>query len=149
MTNSLHCVLDASVCIKHFIPDPFSHKVDTLLTHLAHPQTDIYVPDLFYIEMANILWKYFRAGQITDSKIRNDLATLKAFDLRITSTAELMEEAISIAILYDISAYDASYVALSQRVQAPLLTLDNKLLKALVASSFNIVSFADFTLPPI
>lgn len=99
--------------------------------------------------MANILWKYFRAGQITDSKIRNDLATLKANDLRITSTAELMEEAISIAILYDISAYDASYVALSQRVQAPLLTLDNKLLKALVASSFNIVSFADFTLPPI
>ncbi len=149
MSNSLQCVLDASVCIKHFIPAPLSQKVDALLAHLAFPQTNIFVPDLFYIEMANILWKYFRAGQISDSLIQRDLVILKAFNLQVTSTAELMVAAANIAIQYHISAYDASYVALSQEVNAPLLTLDNKLVKALAASSFRVLSFADFALPSL
>ncbi|MFN6571401.1 hypothetical protein [Dendronalium sp. ChiSLP03b] len=50
---------------------------------------------------------------------------------------------------YGISAYDASYVALSQQVGAALLTLNGKLMKALAASSYNVVSFNDFEVPPL
>ncbi|WP_223280158.1 type II toxin-antitoxin system VapC family toxin [Nostoc sp. PA-18-2419] len=46
-----------------------------------------------------------------------------------------------------ISAYDGSYVALSQQVGATLLTLDGKLVKALSTSSYNLCLFNDFQVP--
>ena len=69
--------------------------------------------------------------------------------LRAISTAELMEEAFQIAWTYRISAYDASYIALSQRVNAPLLTLDQKLINYLSNTSLDVRSFINFSIPPL
>ncbi|MEP0803801.1 type II toxin-antitoxin system VapC family toxin [Funiculus sociatus GB2-M1] len=55
--------------------------------------------------------------------------------MRVVSTADLMEEAVNIALAYGISAYDASYIALSQQVGATLLALDEKLVRAVAAKS--------------
>jgi predicted nucleic acid-binding protein len=149
MSNPLRCVVDTSVCIKYFIADPLTAKVNQLFGHFANPQTQIYVPDLFYIECANVFWKYVRARMYTATEVQADLATLKAFPLLVVSTADLMADAVTIALAYGISAYDASYVALSQQVGATLLTLDGKLVRALSASSFDICSFNDFEVPPL
>ena len=59
--------------------------------------------------------------KIEDAKI--DLVSLKGLPLQIFSTAELMESAFLIATNYQVSAYDASYLALSQKVNVSLLTL--------------------------
>ena len=48
MNYPLRCVLDVSVSTKQFIDDPLSPKVDQLLDFLSDPQTEIFVPDLFY-----------------------------------------------------------------------------------------------------
>ncbi|BBD61417.1 hypothetical protein NIES2109_42450 [Nostoc sp. HK-01] len=149
MTSPLRCVVDTSVSVKQFIPDPLTAKVNLLFAHLANPQTEIFVPDLFYIEGANVLWKYARAGRYNTSLIQGNLASLKAFPLRVVSTADLMAEAVNIALNYNISAYDACYVALSQQVNAVLLTLDAKLVRALNNSSHNVCSFHDFEAPPL
>ena len=146
MTTPLRCVVDASVGIKQFIPDPLSPKVVDLSARLAYPQTEFYVPDLFYIESANILWKYIRAGRYDAAEIQADLATLKALPLRVVSTAELMEEAVNIGLNNGITAYDACYVALSQQVNAPLLTLDERLVRAVAAASYDVRSLNDFTI---
>ncbi|WP_242072011.1 type II toxin-antitoxin system VapC family toxin [Nostoc sp. FACHB-110] len=125
MTTPIRCVVDASVGIKQFLPDdPLMPKVDQLFAHLANPQTAIFVPDLFYIECGNIIWKYVRARLYAVADVPSDLTTLKSFPLRVVSTADLMADAVNIAINYNISAYDACYVALSQQVNATLLTLD-------------------------
>ncbi|MEH2364625.1 type II toxin-antitoxin system VapC family toxin [Nostoc sp.] len=149
MSNPLRCVVDTSVCIKYFIADPLTVKVNQLFGHLANPQTEIFVPDLFYIECANTFWKYVRARMYTAAEVQTDLATLKAFPLRVVSTADLMADAVTISLSYGTSAYDASYVALSQQVNATLLTLDGKLVKAIAASSYNVCSFNDFEVPPL
>jgi predicted nucleic acid-binding protein len=150
MTIPLRCVVDASVAIKQFIPnEPLTPKVNQLFAHLTNPQTAIFVPDLFYIECGNIIWKYVRARLYAVADVPADLATLKSFPLRVVSTADLMADAVNIGLAYGISAYDASYVALSQQVGATLLTLDGKLIRALAASSYNVVSFNDFEVPPL
>jgi predicted nucleic acid-binding protein len=149
MTSPLRCVVDTSVCIKYFIADPLTAKVNQLFRHFANPQTEIYVPDLFYIECANALWKYVRAGMYTAVEVQADLATLKAFPLRVVSTADLMADAVAIALNYGISAYDASYVALSQQAGATLLTLDGKVVRALATSSYDVCCFNDFEVPPL
>lgn len=149
MTTPLRCVVDASVGIKHFISDPLTPQVNQLFDYLVYPQTDIFVPDLFYIECTNIFWKYVRARLYTAAEVRADLATLKTLPFRVISTAELMEEAVNIGFAYGISAYDACYIALSQQVNAPLLTLDERLVKAVAAASYDVRSFNDFTIPPL
>ena len=88
------------------------------------------------------LWRYDAA------EAQTSLATFKV-PLRVISTADLMEEAVNIALAYGISAYDASYVALSQQVGATLLTLDEKLVRAVAATSYNVRSFNDFTILPL
>lgn len=42
MTNPLRCVVDASVSIKQFIPDPLSAKVKQLFRHLNQPDTEFF-----------------------------------------------------------------------------------------------------------
>jgi predicted nucleic acid-binding protein len=139
--------VDTSLCIKQFTLDPLTPKVNQLFDHFANPQTEIFIPDLFYIECANTFWKYVRAGMYTAAEVQADLVTLKAFPLRVVSTADLMADAVSIALAHGISAYDASYVALSQQVDATLLTLDQKLIKALAATYYDVVSFNNFEVP--
>jgi predicted nucleic acid-binding protein len=147
MINPLRCVVDASVGIKQFLPnDPLMPKVDQLFAHLTNPQTEIFVPDLFYIECGNIIWKYVRARLYDAADVPADLATLKSFPLRVVSTADLMADAVTIALNYNISAYDACYVALSRQVSATLLTLDAKLVRALSTAADDVCSFYDFEL---
>lgn len=148
MTNFLRCVVDTSVSIKQFIPDPLIAKVNQLFAHIAYPQTEIFVPDLFYIECANTLWKYVPTGRYDPSLVQGNLATLKSFPLRVVSTADLMADAVNIALSFGISAYDASYVALSQQVDAILLTIDG-MVRAVTNSSYNVLSFNDFEVPPL
>ncbi|HEY9703227.1 MAG TPA: type II toxin-antitoxin system VapC family toxin [Allocoleopsis sp.] len=78
-----------------------------------------------------------------------DLANLKQLPLQIISTTELMESAFLISTNYQISAYDACYVALSEKVNATLLTLDRKLVNSLINSSYHVQNFADFSIPDL
>ena len=149
MTDVLRCVMDTSVCIKEFISDPLTPKVNQLFDHLSYPQTEIFVPDLFYIKVANTFWKYVRAKLYTEDEVQADIATLKALPLSVVSTAELMEDAVSIGLACGISAYDASYVALSKQVGATLLTLDQRLVAALSNTSYEVILFSAFEVPPL
>lgn len=69
---------------------------------------------------------------------------MKDLRLIVTSMADLMENAVTIALQYNISAYDASYVALSKQVNAPLLTLDKRLVRTLLNSQYQVINFHDF-----
>jgi predicted nucleic acid-binding protein len=85
----------------------------------------------------------------TAAEVQADLATLKNLQLQVVSNADLMEDAVNIALNYNISAYDAAYVALSQQTKTTLLTLDKKLVNCLANSSYSICLFNEFTIPPL
>jgi predicted nucleic acid-binding protein len=128
----LRCVLDASVGIKLFVEEEFSDKVQRLFAKLAEdPQTEIHVPDLFYIECANILLKYTRRYKRPLEDSMADLQDLHGLALRSASTAELIEAALSLANENNLTAYDACYAVLAQRLELPLITADAPLAKAI------------------
>jgi predicted nucleic acid-binding protein len=148
--GSLRCVIDASVAIKLFVVDPLSDKVDALFAHLgADPECRFYVPDLFYIECTNILWKYVRLSPYSAADAERNLAQLYALSLQRTSTAELMTDALKIGLAHGISAYDACYVALSQRLTVPMVTADQKLVRKLATSSPLVYYLEDFPIPEL
>lgn len=128
----LRCVLDASVGIKLFVEEEFSDKVERLFAKLADdPQTEIHVPDLFYIECANILLKYTRRF---DRPLEDSLADIKDLSnlaLQVTSTSELIEDAIKLADQKSLTAYDACYAVLAQKLGLPLITADTPMANAI------------------
>ncbi len=60
-----------------------------------------------------------------------------------------MADAVSIGLAHGISAYDASYVALSNQVGATLLSLDRRLMNALANTTYNVCLFNNFEVPPL
>ena len=149
MIAPLRCVIDANICIKQFIADPLTPKVNQLFDHFNNPSADFFVPDLLFIECANTLWKYVRANLYTSEQVQADLLDLKALRFQVTSTKDLMVAAIQIGLDYNITAYDGCYVALSQGVKAPLLTLDKRLSNSLTSSNFDVRLFTDLSVPPL
>lgn len=128
----LRCVLDASVGIKLFVEEEFSEKVQKLFAKLAEdPQTEIHVPDLFYIECANILLKYTRRYKRPQEDSLEDLRDLNQLALIVTSTSELIEDALELASAKDLTAYDACYAVLAQKLRLPLVTADMPLANAI------------------
>lgn len=128
----LRCVLDASVGVKLFVEEEFSNKVQRLFAKLAEdPQTEIHVPDLFYIECANILLKYTRRF---DRPLKDSLADardLNSLALKVTSTADLIEDALQLAKKKNLTAYDACYAVLAQKLELPLITADAPIANAI------------------
>ncbi len=128
----LRCVLDASVGIKLFVEEEFSDKVQEIFSKLAEdPQAEIHVPDLFYIECANILLKYTRRYNRPVEDSLADIRDLGKLALKITSTTELIEDALKLASKKNLSAYDACYAVLAQKLNLPLITADAPLAKAI------------------
>lgn len=128
----LRYVLDASVGIKLFIEEEFSDKVQRLFAKLADdPQSEFHIPDLFYIECANILLKYTRRYDRPLENSLDDIRDLNELALRVTSTAELIEDALALAAEKNLTAYDACYAVLAQKLEIPLVTADAPLAKAI------------------
>ena len=127
----LRCVMDASVGIKLFIEEEFSDKVQRLFAKLTEdPQAEIHVPDLFYIECANILLKYTRRYNRPLEDSLADIKDLGKLALKSTSTSELIEDALQLASERNLTAYDACYAVLAQKLGLPLITADAPLAKA-------------------
>ena len=127
----LRCVMDASVGIKLFIEEEFSDKVQRLFAKLTEdPQAEIHVPDLFYIECANILLKYTRRFDRSLEDSLADIKDLGKLALKTTSTLELIEDALQLASEKKLTAYDACYAVLAQKLGLPLITADAPLAKA-------------------
>ncbi|HOS42296.1 MAG TPA: type II toxin-antitoxin system VapC family toxin [Armatimonadota bacterium] len=140
------CVIDASVLIKLFLKEEHTVDVQYLIhTYLADNEASVLsVPDLVYVECANIFWKEVRKKVYTMMAARHALVHLRLLALPTTSTGELMERALDIASVYDITAYDASYVALAERLQVLLLTSDVKLARTMKGSPYQVVLIQDY-----
>ena len=59
------------------------------------------------------------------------------------STADLIEPALELALAYDLTVYDASYAALAQQLQLPLITADMRLQHKLQDSGVIVQTLAD------
>jgi predicted nucleic acid-binding protein len=142
---SFDCVVDASVGIKFFLEEPLSDRADMLFSHLSdNPPARFYVPNLFYIECTNILWKHVKRFDYPVDIARQNVTDLIALPLRSIMMEDLAEDALKLATHYNCSAYDAAYVALAKRLSLPLVTADMGLLRAFSHTDFDIRFVSDW-----
>ncbi len=139
-------VIDASVGIKLFVVEELSEVVDQLFEQLTiDPPAQFYVPDLFFIECTNILWKYVWRFDYPAENAQQDVIDLRALALTTISTADLLKPALELALKYNITAYDASYVTLANQLALPLVTADTRLVRKLADSDIDVRDLKDVT----
>ncbi len=124
------CVVDASLGIKLFLVEPLSDAAHVLFAHLSDdPPARLYVPELFFIECANILWKYVRRFGYPAVNAVQDIGDLVRLPLQRVPMTVLAETALAMAVQYGSTAYDSAYVALAQQLGLPLITADEALVR--------------------
>src|SRR5262249_51557735 len=148
ITMPVACVVDASVGIKLVISEALSGEAHALFDHLARdPAARFYVPDLFDIECANILWKQVQRSGYPLADAQFNLATLGALAMQRVSVKTLAADALAIAAHRGLSAYDACYVAASQQLGVPLITADSKLVARMAGSLYPVFDLSSLVIP--
>ena len=141
---SLTCVVDANVALRLFIQQPMSDIADALFNYLdANPLAQAYVPEFFYAECANALWQYMRQAHYPPQTARRNMADLMDLALQTVPTDSLLPQAFDITLTWSIAAYDACYVELARQLDAPLITCDEKLLRALARAPYDVLLLKD------
>jgi predicted nucleic acid-binding protein len=148
MTAPLVCVVDASVAAQVVSPEPLTAQATALFGLLVGGRAVFHVPELFYIECANIFWKKKQRGVCSESQAIQALADLVALPLISTAHAGLAPDALKLALALDITAYDACYLALAERLSVPFITADQKLNNKLSGSGHALVWLGTWTPPP-
>ena len=126
-------VVDNSVAMRWLFADgseadrQYANEVAALVE-----TAEVHVPALFVTEATNVISRALKAGVITaqESQSRFDLLNgMQANIDPIESTHTTMTLAIQ-AFELGLSAYDASYLLLAQKLGCPLATLDKDLRRA-------------------
>jgi predicted nucleic acid-binding protein len=129
-------VLDASVAIKWAIPsdrEPYTEESLRLLRRYVNSEIEFIVPDVFWAEIGNVLWKGTRQRRWRQDEVELVAADMKARDFPTVSSSLLLPEALKIAFAYDRSVYDCLYVALAVQSKVDLITADERLANTLAA----------------
>lgn len=129
-------VLDASVAIKWAMPlarEPLMDESLRLLKRYIAGKVDFIVPDVFWAELGNVLWKGVRQRRWKRDQAENVASDMKARDFMTVSSLVLLPEALKIAFVYNRSVYDCLYAALAVQSKTDMITADERLANALAA----------------
>jgi predicted nucleic acid-binding protein len=89
---------------------------------------ELAAPDLVDVETVAVLRKRWVAGTISDSRFAEAIDDLEAIELERYPTLPLMRR--SFGLRANVTAYDATYIALAEALDCELLTGDRRLARA-------------------
>jgi predicted nucleic acid-binding protein len=120
-------VIHANVLIKLYVPEVFSQRADSLFRDAENRRIDLIAPDLIYPEAGYILWKKQRLKEISRPDVKKITDAILSLPLVAEPVKLLLPLAVDIATEYNITVYDAAYVALATVYKTTLVTADKKL----------------------
>lgn len=127
MDEGTKFVVDASFVLAFLLPDEESPEVEALFDKHTLGQASLVAPTILPFEVFNSLKMALKRHRLNKKNV-SEIAE-GFLDLKIEISFTDYEKTFSLAIEYDLSFYDASYVFLAKSLQLPLLTLDKQLKK--------------------
>ncbi len=124
-------VIDASVAAKWVIPgEPWEEKANMLKKAIVLGREEAYAPTLLTYELASVLLKAVKKSVL---KAVDGIEALKAIGSLGINLAPVLwkevAEVFEVASLSSLTIYDAAYLWLSKKLDADLITADEKLRK--------------------
>jgi len=121
---SVALVVDASIAVQWFVADERNALAEMILERIT--AEGAYVPALFRWEIENVLLSAERAGRIDPDDVDTALDTLRDLPIDMESAGQrfFSGREVRLARHYDLTAYDAAYLALASSRRLPLATAD-------------------------
>ncbi|SRR5579871_575991 len=132
---------DASVTLAWCFDDEANPYTEELLNWCA-AGTDVHVPAVWSLEIANILVHAQRKGRVTEDRVERFIAEILRFSVRVhpLDTEETLTRVRRLAAKHQLTSYDAAYLALSLDTGFPLATQDADLRRAAAAAGVKLIS---------
>jgi len=133
MSEQRRWVLDASAALHVVMRLPTAEPVIDKLEQA----TLILVPQLYFSESANALWKYVSHNQLSAEQAIERYQDICALPDQAISDQTLALEALSLASTYNHPVYDMIYAVLARRNACGVLSKDSKLAELLLSIGVN------------
>jgi predicted nucleic acid-binding protein len=139
IASDMSLVLDVSVAAKWFLRDEKDDGAGAVLARIA--SGGAYVPALFRWEIQSVLLGAERANRIDPDDVDAALDALRDLPIIVEAAGERVFSGseLQLARHYDLTPYDAAYLALAAGRRLPLATLDATLAHA--ASDLGVAIF--------
>jgi predicted nucleic acid-binding protein len=114
-------VLDASAVLELLLRTAAAEAVERRVDR----DPSLHAPSLLDLEVAQVIRRYWSAGEMLAERGSQAIADLAALPIRRYPHSPLLERVWELRA--GITAYDAAYVALAETLHAPLVTRDRRL----------------------
>jgi predicted nucleic acid-binding protein len=120
-------IVDTSAFVKLFYSEKNSDKMDSLMQLLIKNGERILSMDLILYELGQIVLRKHKMGVIM---ARDFPQRLSAMTVNVLFPDDaILSSAMDISREFDTSFYDATYIAVSQKMDLPIVTEDQELIK--------------------
>ena len=120
-------VLDSSIIVKWFLKELYSEEAIKVRNDYVQRKISIAVPSLLIYEVLNAL-RY--SGVYSEEELKEICLALNKYGFEIHDLeGDLKNKVVTIAYKYNITVYDASYIALAMKLKTVLYTADDELLE--------------------
>jgi predicted nucleic acid-binding protein len=134
------CVVDASVIGPLIIPDEAEAMLASLMPVLVEGRA--IVPQHWRLEVLNLGRMAIRRKRLDAGQLAETIGVLSEFRIKIDegTNVHAWSRTRDLAERHSLTAYDAAYVELAQRIAAPLMTQDKALARAAQSENLEVVS---------
>ena len=115
-------VLDASAAVDWLVQTAAASHIESLI--FSRNQS-LHAPELLDLEVAQVVRRLVREGRLSASRAEQAIQDL--LDMRITRYPHLVLLPRIWQLRHNLSAYDAAYIVLAEKLGATLLTRDARL----------------------
>jgi len=131
-------VVDANLLVALVSGDPRGNRVSQAMLDWLNQGIDLHAPELARYELVNALTRLIVAKAFPADRVKeawNDILILPITYHGLMNGPRVVEISL---LLKRQSAYDAAYLALAERINAELYTLDGPLYRNAIGQGFNV-----------
>lgn len=129
-------VLDNSVACGWFIGSQTTPYTEAVASHLLDDSA--FAPALWQLEFTNVLRTACKRGALDAQAAHEVISQFAALPITVDRDTPGPAALLSLALRYDLTSYDATYLELALRLQLPIATQDAALMEAARASGIGV-----------
>ena len=136
-------VVDSSIALAWALPDETSKEADRFLSRIS-TRSILWVPALWWYEMANALLMAQRRKRLGEAEKTRLIELYGRLPVQtdVALDSDIVWRLHTLAMEYNLSAYDAAYLELAQRRGLGLATVDRLLRGAAQKAGVKVISQA-------
>lgn len=125
-------VVDCSVAVKWFLPEPLSEAAVKIKASSNH----LHVPDFFHLEFGSAVLKKARRNEISISQAAEMIRDIRTLPIQRHLDESLFPSAFQLASRTRTSLYDSMYLALAIGLTGRVVTADRRLLRSIAGTEY-------------